>query len=335
MSTTYAIDPEALAKLRKIWELTRSPMPGEAAAARSRAVALAAKYGIAAADIPGVLETGTTKTPPARRNVFDGFDDWMEQQEPGYKAREAAKRTEQARDRAAFREAVIRKYGSKEAAVAPDLMEQAIEAAAAPFKRQKMKTYANGVFETETLDGWTDIYGSEKPPHRVRRAIEEAIPLPTTIAAAKAEYDTWRERDNELQAVWGGNADSQLSLACELREKLVEDLLETGLRAATLADLIIRQRHAIDGDYHEREIMQAVLEDLEHLARLAEPNTGAASTVQSGQHATASMRRAEIISLLSNLDTSDLPDREIARRVGASPQTVGNIRRRLAARASR
>jgi DNA-binding Lrp family transcriptional regulator len=44
---------------------------------------------------------------------------------------------------------------------------------------------------------------------------------------------------------------------------------------------------------------------------------------------TASDRREEVIRLLSNVDTTTLADREIARMVGVSPQTVGNIRRRI------
>ena len=68
-----------------------------------------------------------------------------------------------------------------------------------------------------------------------------------------------------------------------------------------------------------------MLADLEHLART---QTTPISPVQTGHHATATARRAEVERLLSDPATATLPDRKIARRVGVSPQTVGNIRRR-------
>lgn len=44
--------------------------------------------------------------------------------------------------------------------------------------------------------------------------------------------------------------------------------------------------------------------------------------------ATATARREEVLRLLSNPDTASLSDREIARRVGVSPTTVGTLRKR-------
>jgi hypothetical protein len=62
--------------------------------------------------------------------------------------------------------------------------------------------------------------------------------------------------------------------------------------------------------------------------------TASDASVQTEQHATARDRRAEVIRLLSNFNGPALSDREIARRVGVSPRTVGNIPRRLAVEAS-
>ena len=62
-----------------------------------------------------------------------------------------------------------------------------------------------------------------------------------------------------------------------------------------------------------------MIADLEHLVPRSVPE---------GHSVTATARSAEVLRLLSDMQTAALPDREIARRTGVSPQTVGNIRRR-------
>jgi DNA invertase Pin-like site-specific DNA recombinase len=81
------------------------------------------------------------------------------------------------------------------------------------------------------------------------------------------------------------------------------------------------------------EVEEGLIEDLEHFAAL-EKSAGVHFGRAPGAHdtvplRTATERRAEVKRLLSNVDTAHLSDREIARRVGVSPQTVGNIRRRM------
>jgi hypothetical protein len=50
---------------------------------------------------------------------------------------------------------------------------------------------------------------------------------------------------------------------------MVLGLLETGLRAQSVAEVLIRQRHYIASGFSIPEIEQAVLADLEHLATLS------------------------------------------------------------------
>ena len=121
------------------------------------------------------------------------------------------------------------------------------------------------------------------------------------------------------------------------RWEIVRDLLEAGLRVRTINDVLIRQRHFVGREYNMPNVEEAVLADLEVLAEMAKtPPESAVQTghVHNGQRETATQRREEVIRLLSNLDTVALSDREIARRVGVSPQTVGNIRRRLMVKAT-
>jgi DNA-binding CsgD family transcriptional regulator len=69
-----------------------------------------------------------------------------------------------------------------------------------------------------------------------------------------------------------------------------------------------------------------MIADLEHLVKIQQ------ASVHNGQILNTTERREEILRMLSNMDTVALSDREIARRVGASPQTVGNLRHRMTQR---
>lgn len=198
--------------------------------------------------------------------AFAHFDDHMEKQEPGYKARKDQEREARERQWVEYRIGVIEKYGSEDAAKALTPAEQAIEAAVEPLRR----SVRDGTHAVESLDGWHRLLSTREAPDSVRRAVEQAWPMPGTISAAKAEYDLWNERDDELAAAWGaGRGDTVLlSLGCHLRREMVRGLLETGLRAQSIADVIIRQRYYLTRDFSMHDVEQAVLADLEHLVTL-------------------------------------------------------------------
>jgi hypothetical protein len=122
-----------------------------------------------------------------------------------------------------------------------------------------------------------------------------------------------------------------LDMPAALRWDIVADLLRTGLPATSVADLRLRYQHMLDQSFIMPEMEPVILADLERLAALE-----AKADVQKGRAAasdrpnrTARERNAEVRRCLSNMDAAPLSDREIARRVGVSPQTVGNIRRRM------
>jgi hypothetical protein len=320
-------------KLAKMLALVDSPAPGERAAATSLITSMLAAAGKSWLDLPAIFgatqatpqQASATAGAPGGASSFRDFADFMEDKEPGYKAEREAERRQQARDQAAFRAALIARYGSEEAALAPTPMERAVDEAVAPFAKEEMRDYGNGRFQAKTLDGWWRSF--DPAPQHVADAVRGALPLPLTVAAAKAEYDSWRERDRELNAIRGDGGDTELSLGCSLREQIVHGMLTHGLRATGARDAIVRWRFIMDSENVPRaEEMEAVLADLEHLAEM---QTQAGRSAQGGQSDTTTARRAAVERLLSNLDTAVLPDREIARRVGVSPQTVGNIRRRV------
>jgi hypothetical protein len=306
----HTIDRETFNKLRKVWAMRGSTHAGERAAAEQAAVRLVARFGYGLHDIEQLLANGGQ---PILKTAW-------EQEEKNRRQRHAAER-----------EAVIRRYGSLEAVLAWQPREQLLREAVAHlcvFKKAK----PDGVV---SIDGWT-LSSPRAAPRRVMRLLSEAYRLPATITEAQEEFGYWATRDRDLcLALESDPANGQLDLPAWLRYQIVGDLLGTGLRANSISEVLLRQRHLVNSGMFSAEIEDAVLRDLEHLAA-GECRAGvqigqSATTIdQSGvRHATAKQRRAAVIELLSNLDTRTLADREIARRVGVSPQTVGNIRRRL------
>jgi hypothetical protein len=201
--------------------------------------------------------------------VLSGFDDHMEREEPGYKARRAREAIAQREVAAAKRRALIREHGSEDAANALNRMERLVDEAARPFERLVPRVYANGVFSVMSLDGWSgSVFGTE-PSEVLRSAVSGALPLPATIQEAADEYAAWEQRDDERRALSGDElADTKLSLGCCLRRDIVRNLLETGLRATNIADVLERQRYFVALEFPAPEIDRAVLADLEYLAQI-------------------------------------------------------------------
>jgi hypothetical protein len=332
-------------KLAKLLALASSSNDAEALSALRKASGMLKSAGMSFTDVaakmkaPAPQPVQTGQPAPSARDIFAGFDDYMEAKEPGWKAKCAAERMERERQLAERKAAVIAKYGSVEAAVARDAREQVLHDAARPWLRGPNKPtnrshlWLAGRWH-KTMDGW-DGHGfgpdaKKKPGPECCAALDAALPLPRTIREAHDEYRYWRERDDEIGLVLDCYGDEQLDLPAAYRLDRVRDLLETVLRASNLDDVLIRQRYLVDRESSMPEVEKAVLADLEHLARMqaAPPAPVQNGREISGAGSTARARRAEVLRLLSNMDTAGLSDREIARRVGVSPQTVGNIRRR-------
>jgi hypothetical protein len=227
-------------------------------------------------DLPGILNP-PKPTPPTNgvhfdfAEIFARVDDEMERKEPGYKSRKAAEQAAKKKEAAAYRKAVIAKYGSEDAAKAPNAMERAVDEAVAPFARKVMHKFSNGTFPCNSLDGWTGDFHNKELPKRVEAAIRAALPLPTTIAEAKAEVDAWQERSNELAAVWEEpeHRGEHLSLGCDARRHLVDDMVDHGLRAGSAADMLARLHALLDMEMTlGRKDLAPLLADLEHLAAM-------------------------------------------------------------------
>ncbi len=325
-----------LALLAKVWALAGSANAGEAAAARERARTMVEREGKTLADVPGLLR-GHAKPAAAGQEApqhspggFAFYDTNNPAHLAAWAERDRKRREDQARRDAPGRAEVLARYGGLDAALAWTEREQLLRASVAAWS----------VFEKAPRERWTfsvdghQLESSSEPSARVLHALSTAYPLPSTVTDAAAEFAAWEDRDRDLGLVLESAGASQLDLSAYLRRDMVRTLLETGLRSVSIAEVLIRQRHAVASDMSEPEIEKAVLADLEHLAALT-----AHRDVQNGQAAeaappsfewsTATARRHRVRELLSHVDTAGLPDREIARRVGVSPQTVGNLRRQM------
>ena len=204
--------------------------------------------------------------PPSGFDIFAGaFDDWVEAKEPGWKAKKAADRAEKAIRDAEERAAALAKYGSEEAVKAPCERERTLNAATAHLAGEFKKTYANGTFTVDGLDGWSG--GLDDAPASVIEAVSNAMPMPTTIREAKEEHEYWEARDREIDAVYGSHGNRQVGLAAAARWEMVRKLYERDLPILSVDDLHARLQFVAASDWID-DICDAMPSLLEAFARL-------------------------------------------------------------------
>ncbi|ONG57329.1 hypothetical protein BKE38_04035 [Pseudoroseomonas deserti] len=235
---------------RKLWVLTSSSNQHEADQALRKATMILAADGKTLDDVPGLLAGFAYSA--AMESLMDTM--WG----PG---------SAHAAERAAKRQAVIDRYGSKEAALAPTEWERLLDGAVEPFKLNVQYRFSNGTYPTESLGGWMGTLSDDEPPSDVREAVERAYPLPRTIDEAKVEKDRWALRCQDLHDLLGIEAgDMPLSLAAYLRSEIVTHLFETELRAKDVYDVISRviafRQQGMDPTDVQMAAIQADLEGL-------------------------------------------------------------------------
>jgi hypothetical protein len=169
-------------------------------------------------------------------------------------------------------------------------------------------------------------------PEELVEAIRMAFPFPQTIPDARAECGYWRHRVAELALLDYYENDFVLSKECEVRRDMVEMEFQSGLRATCMADVILRQRALMAGEFvDDADAQEAILADLEHLGLEATEKPAAFPPIQTVMpFRTATERREEVIRILSGPEAT-LSNREIARRLGIPDTTVAGIRRRMMA----
>lgn len=303
---TGAASPLDLDKLRKVRALmTGGATAGERQAARTQAEAVATRAGMTLADALSKLDA---RAPASSANFFAGFDDWMEAREPGWKAAKAERLSERERKRLARCRELLAEFGSEEAVFAETEAERRLRLALEPLEARW-----HGMDNGDWISG--------EPTPAMWEAIGRACPLPACISAVWAELGAWEAL---VEARCAFIPDYDAPACIRARQAALEHLMDT-LPAPSVEGL--RARLAWLAHLNARETTRDVKADAALIATLRADFEAVAGGVQSGRRGTAE-KAAEVRALLRS--ELGLSDREIARRVGVSPQTVGNWRRRAA-----
>ena len=253
-------------------------------------------------------------------------------------------------ERAARRAALLAEFGSEAAILRPTLNERDLHSAAA------LLTVRGNPGSQPSLMGWAGGRAADMPPE-VRREIGGAVRLPSTVAGTLEELSGWRRRWESL-AAFEGEADPPLWL--KARCAILEQRLDT-LPPQSRADVAARLRWVLEAmaagpNPDEAARLARLRVDLDECAasgllevapepeeplpmepapgavQIGHPAEGVSQAVDPSPRTGAEKRRA-VLDLL-RAEAADgaepLTDREIARRVGCSPQTVGNVRKSLA-----
>lgn len=170
-------------------------------------------------------------------------------------------------------------------------------------------------------------------PPELRKAVLDAWPIPETVAGVWAEFAEAEKLSNDRNDLDDGNYDDFDFIRA--RSYVLESLLDT-MPARSFSDILARlswMNHLNDRgwsrDVREDAALLATLRaDIDRQASNVDTPIRSDTTVEAVHcgHATASDRRRAALSILDDLGTR-LSDREIGRRVGISPTTVGKLRR--------
>ncbi len=311
-------------KFAKIYSLMNSTTyDGEREAARDRAEAVACAAGMTfeeAVDVISAPASSPSDAAPTMQNPFAGFADYMEKHEPGYKARAAEEARQREEARLKEQAELIERYGSEDAVMAPCEREALLEKACAHLAEVEEDGYVSN------LDDWGPMSKNIDLPESVRQAVSHAYPLPTSVAEAWAEWRHWNRRWHERVTLEPYLESHPLPVNARL--VVLEELL-VALPAQSLEDVLAR----LD-KYEElcNQGMYVEYEDQDKFIKQFRNDVGFLSNdAQVGRQVpfTNAKKRDAVLEYLKCPDRSLLSDREIARIVGVSPQTVNNWRKRL------
>ncbi|MBB2154794.1 hypothetical protein HLH33_00470 [Gluconacetobacter diazotrophicus] len=305
---TMRLDME---RLRKIWALAERGIAGEAIVAKARALFLVSPHGYDLDDIPVLLRGGDVEQARKERAEMRA--------EAERRAQNAAREEYRREQRYAARikaDEIERRYDGK--LFEPGPAEGALIEAAEPYR----KSYRRDDY------GWS---------YEAIDALRAALPLPTTINEAIAEWRRWNtlHADRRFvcrarkQGVWISQEPVQR------RMQIVADMVTHELAAADFDDLLARVAFMSEvkpGDAG----LRAILRDLERVREqpVEEQHDSAPEprrSVRSRAHQarTATERRAEVEAILASEEGRRMTLRQVADLVGVSPATVMNLKRKM------
>lgn len=360
--TVTKLDMDRFRKVRAL--MTGGSTEGERAAAKARATEMARKAGMTLLDALSKLDTAPEATPA---NIFEGFDDWMEEKQPGYKAQKARERAEREDRYAARRAEILKEFGTVRAFLDATPLELLLLKAGKPFVT-KRSSYEDVCGTTRQCAA--EFAGARGHHFEVKNidpravdAIRSAYLFPTSICGAFEELKQWDKLERD-RAHFYDHQEYYFDLPIELRIELLREVMRHQ-PVTSWADMDARfhyksyswQQQWIDERAFEDAEWSRLFGDVQILRNLnlhnggggvqdgqADAHAGVAQSTakRSGQpnvttygdnrRTNAAIRKA----VLSMLDSHpELSDREISRRVGVSPQTVSNWRKRLASNPTR
>ncbi|MDH0125780.1 helix-turn-helix domain-containing protein [Brucella intermedia GD04153] len=311
-------------KFRKVYALvTGGATEGERSAAKARAGKIAERAGMSLLDAVSKLDAPKPTSKPAS-NPFDDLFNSPEMR---------AQRAERQRKDGVKRERVLREYGSVKAVFDPTPWEFALRKAIEPFSILIPYACVSGVQRhyTASMDG--ELAGDFiKGTPRVKSAISSAFPMPTTIRAAMDEIKSWNRLRWDRSLFFDTH---EPEAEVSVRTRLVEEFVARE-PVHSWDDMEARfawKKYEFESEYidpveRKDPFMDRIEDDFAILRGLYEKRDIETPHVHTG-HRTNADKRAAVLSMLDA--QPELSDREISRRVGVSPQTVGNWRRRTAA----
>lgn len=299
---------ETFQKVRALHDRTDSP--GEKAAAMLKMQTLARKAGMSVEQAVSTLDAPAPKPSNFFEDLFNT---------PEFRASQAKRE----RERLARCVVLLEEYGSEDAVFADTALEAALRRACVG------------------LPGWDDFTPRHLMPDAVGEAVAAAWPMPSTVADAWTEYEATERRVDDrcsFDRYYSSEAFMQA------RGYLLETILDTApgrgledLKARVAWIEHLNGRGFSRGQEEQAVVLSSLRRDVERLAVQDGQATEADQlkpqpmpSVQSGQpRRTNAEKRRDVLALLNTEQICAVPltDREIARRAGVSPQTVGNIRR--------
>jgi hypothetical protein len=249
-------EAEALSLLDRLVDRYESPDESAQdtafAAAQSLCQAVWGGYQVGFAALASKIETtapGSVESAVRSLRLRD------EAADPGGMIRAARLRRQRSGSREAERAALIARYGSEAAALAPTAAETMLIEAGRTLAEPGGKEDCHA-----PLSGWHLPW--HEPPEALRVLVAAALPLPSTIAAARDECRAWEQRKTELDLIGDGPGSAGLPTACAARHWLVERMWRGDLPATGPADLIARLEYWVERGGDDGRGYRILLDDL-------------------------------------------------------------------------
>jgi hypothetical protein len=190
-----------------------------------------------------------------------------------------------------------------------------------------------GMAENPWICGYAGWRSGRDPTPALLDALEAAYPFPDTIAAVWGEHCSWQKLRNDRAAAMAGyefpaHVAARIA-ALEFVMDNIPDPTAEGLRARFAWLSHLSKSDAYRTCAEDSQLAQRLAVDFEGFAKAVQPARHLESSPAATSRQTQADRRAAVLSILGT--APDLSDREIGRRVGVSPQTVSNWRKKLSA----